>query len=132
LTAASIRDRITNRTKPKKLTTYNLWKEAVLAQYPSVFFPSLSPKKSKILKAIEALATEQGVDIKELFEWIVLGWPSLSSRTGIGVFKNYAYPELDLVLYNYSVLINLYISRPQLVKVEPKKKVNLSKFLNDS
>lgn len=128
----SVRDleqRIRSNVKPRKETPYLIWKEVVLESYPSVFFPAISAKTNKILKAVAETIKEYEVDTRVFFTWIVENWLTLAKRTSITAFDKYPYPELDVVLYNYAKLLNFYINQPTFTNTNQKKKVDLS-FLN--
>lgn len=123
------------RTRGKgKPSEYNTWRACVLSKYPNVFFANLSPPKKKILQAVvQRLQRETEYTFEDFAEWIVHNWPKLSQITSINAFSKYEYPELDLVLYNYTKLINFYIVARTQVQFKPlqqKKKIDLS-FLND-
>lgn len=121
---------ITSKLKPRKATPYNQWKQAVLAEYPKVFFPAISTKKKRILDAVESAIKVQGVDVEQFLKWLVVGWSKHSHRIVVkGPIP--VYPELDFFLIYYAQLLNLYMSEPKFVNIAPRKNINLSKFLND-
>lgn len=126
MSASDLEQRIRSNVKPKKETPYSIWKEVVLESYPNVFFPAISAKTNKILKAVVENIQEQEVDVKVFFTWTVDNWLTLSKRTGITIFDKYPYPELDVVLYNYAKLLNFYINQPTFINTNQKKKVDLS------
>lgn len=120
------------KTKQGEPSEYDTWRASVLSEYPNVFFPSLSAKKKKILKAVvQRLHSDTEYSWKDFIEWVVKSWPKLHDLTSIKEFSKYEYPELDLVLYNYDKLINLYITaRTRFVPQQRKKKIDFS-FMNE-
>lgn len=127
----NLNDRITsNKKTTKKPSEHSVWRAKVVEKYPDVYFPTLSVKKNKILKAVvQQLHTNTSYTWEEFSEWVVTQWPTLSKQTDIKAFGKYSYPELDLVLQHYDKLINMYIAARNQVRVPPKRKrVDLSKL----
>lgn len=127
-----LKSRIQTTKKQPKPSEYDTWRASVLSKYPDVFFPTLSAKKKKILKAVvQRLQSDTSGDWQGFAEWVVDSWPYLHKMTNLDAFEKYKYPELDLVLYNYDKLINFYVRSQLMTKTadgNKKKKLDLSMF----
>lgn len=131
----NLKSRIQSTKKQAKPSEYETWRASVLSKYPEVFFPTLSAKKKKILKAIvQRLHQDTSHTWEDLSLWIVDNWSELESHTTVKEFSKAKYPELSVVLVHYDKLINAYTTARSRTMTKPKeqqkKRLDFS-FLNE-